>query len=229
MAEDETNAADGGADETGPAEDPQAEQPEGEQPAPGGESEQELADQALAAAREAIASLGGGDAAAESDAESAASSEPSPAAEAAPSADASDDPAAQAAAALEAARAAVSATQDSVGQPASGFGDDDDMASFTPPELSGATSDGESQVIDLLSDVNLDVKIELGRTRMLIEDVLRLSDGAVVELDKLAGDPVDVYVNNRHVARGEVLVLNENFCVRINEIIEHDIGQAAES
>jgi len=54
---------------------------------------------------------------------------------------------------------------------------------------------------------------------MLVEDVLRLSEGAVVELDKLAGDPVDVYVNDRHVARGEVLVLNDNFCVRINEIL----------
>jgi flagellar motor switch protein FliN/FliY len=73
--------------------------------------------------------------------------------------------------------------------------------------------------INLLSDVNLNVKIELGRTRMLVEDVLKLSEGAVVELDKLAGDPVDVYVNERHVARGEVLVLNDNFCVRINEII----------
>ncbi|MBI1190848.1 MAG: flagellar motor switch protein FliN [Tepidisphaera sp.] len=75
------------------------------------------------------------------------------------------------------------------------------------------------KAIDLLSDVNLNVKIELGRTRMLIEDVLRLTEGAVVELDKLAGDPVDVYVNDRHVARGEVLVLNDNFCVRINEIL----------
>ncbi len=73
--------------------------------------------------------------------------------------------------------------------------------------------------IELLSDVNLNVKIELGRTRMLVEDVLRLSEGAVVELDKLAGDPVDVYVNDRPVARGEVLVLNDNFCVRISEII----------
>ncbi len=73
--------------------------------------------------------------------------------------------------------------------------------------------------IDLLSDVSLNVTIELGRTRMLVEDVLRLSEGAVVELDKLAGDPVDVYVNERHVARGEVLVLNDNFCIRINEII----------
>jgi flagellar motor switch protein FliN/FliY len=74
--------------------------------------------------------------------------------------------------------------------------------------------------IDMLSDVNLDVKIELGRTRMFVEDVLRLGEGSVVELDKLAGDPVDVFVNERLVARGEVLVLNENFCVRIHEIVD---------
>ena len=65
----------------------------------------------------------------------------------------------------------------------------------------------------------LHVKIELGRTRMLVEDVLKLGEGAVVELDKLAGDPVDIFVNDRPVARGEVLVLNDNFCVRINEIL----------
>lgn len=79
--------------------------------------------------------------------------------------------------------------------------------------------------MDLLSDVTLNVKIELGRTRMLVEDVLKLGEGAVVELEKLAGDPVDVYVNERHVARGEILVLNDNFCVRISEIVE---GEAAE-
>lgn len=73
--------------------------------------------------------------------------------------------------------------------------------------------------IDLLRDVDLTVKIELGRTRMLVEDVLKLAEGSVVELDKLAGDPVDVYVNDQLVARGEVLVLNDNFCVRINEIV----------
>lgn len=88
------------------------------------------------------------------------------------------------------------------------------LPSFGPP---AAVQKPEG--IDLLSDVNLNVKIELGRTRMLVEDVLRLGEGSVVELDKLAGDPVDVYVNDRHVARGEVLVLNDNFCVRINEII----------
>jgi flagellar motor switch protein FliN/FliY len=84
-----------------------------------------------------------------------------------------------------------------------------------------------TRAIELLADVNLNVKIELGRTRMLVEDVLKLSEGAVVELDKLAGDPVDIFVNDRHVARGEVLVLNDNFCVRINEIIAHSQEAAA--
>ena len=78
---------------------------------------------------------------------------------------------------------------------------------------------GGGGAIDLLKDVDLNVKIELGRTKMFIEDVLRLGEGSVVELDKLAGDPVDVFVNDQLVARGEVLVLNDNFCVRINEII----------
>lgn len=80
--------------------------------------------------------------------------------------------------------------------------------------------------IDLLGDVNLDVTIELGRIEMLVEDVLRLSAGSVVELDKLAGDPVDVYVNNRLIARGEVLVLNDNFCIRISEIVANVRVQA---
>jgi flagellar motor switch protein FliN/FliY len=90
---------------------------------------------------------------------------------------------------------------------------------FTPPPLAPAAAAGKAEGIDLLADVDLDVKIELGRTRMFVEDVLRLKDGAVVELDKLAGDPVDVYVNDRPVARGEVLILNDNFCVRVNEIL----------
>ena len=87
------------------------------------------------------------------------------------------------------------------------------------PDFSQKVAAQKPEGIDLLADVNLQVKIELGRTRMLVEDVLRLGEGSVVELDKLAGDPVDVFVNDRRVARGEVLVLNDNFCVRINEII----------
>ncbi len=73
------------------------------------------------------------------------------------------------------------------------------------PEATPRNSDGTPAGIELLGDVDLDVTIELGRTEMLVEDVLRLTSGSVVELDKLAGDPVDVYVNGRLVARGEVL------------------------
>ncbi len=79
------------------------------------------------------------------------------------------------------------------------------------------------RAIGMLGDVDLDVKIELGRCRMLVGDVLRLNAGSVVELDKLAGDPVDVYVNERLVARGEVLVVNDNFCVRINDILSTEV------
>jgi flagellar motor switch protein FliN/FliY len=93
-------------------------------------------------------------------------------------------------------------------------------AAFAMPELGSREGSEVVQGMDLLSDVTLNVKIELGRTRMLVEDVLKLGEGAVVELEKLAGDPVDVFVNERHVARGEILVVNDNFCVRISEIIQ---------
>ena len=74
--------------------------------------------------------------------------------------------------------------------------------------------------------MQLDLKIELGRTQMHLEDVLRLKQGAVVTLDKLAGDPVDIYANGRLIARGEVLVLNDNFCVRVAELIAGDDAAA---
>jgi len=104
----------------------------------------------------------------------------------------------------------------------------DDARPFELPTLDGARGGAPSE-IDLLSDVKLHVKIELGRTRMLVEDVLRLSEGCVVELDKLAGDPVDVYVNERLIARGEILVLNESFCVRVNEIVAEEVEKARKS
>lgn len=100
---------------------------------------------------------------------------------------------------------------------------------FALPTFETTLTPAQQRAIELLSDVNLNVKIELGRTRMLVEDVLKLGEGAVVELDKLAGDPVDVYVNDRHVARGEVLVLNDNFCVRISEIIAPISGKEGAS
>ncbi len=88
----------------------------------------------------------------------------------------------------------------------------------------GPTTQSSASVdrMTMLNDVNLNVEIELGRTRMLVEDVLALGEGSVVELEKLAGDPVDIFVNERLIARGEVLVLNDNFCVRISEVLSND-------
>lgn len=98
-----------------------------------------------------------------------------------------------------------------------------DSESFDLPEFSvPADLNVDGKRVTMLNDVNLRVKIELGRTQMLVEDVLRLGEGSVVELDKVAGDPVDIYVNDRLIARGEVLVLNDNFCVRVSEILSHD-------
>jgi flagellar motor switch protein FliN/FliY len=97
---------------------------------------------------------------------------------------------------------------------------------FEFKNLTGTSAANESASLDLLRDVQLDLKIELGRTQMHLEDVLRLKQGAVVALDKLAGDPVDIYANGRLIARGEVLVLNDNFCVRVAELISGEDAAA---
>ncbi|MFK7776559.1 MAG: flagellar motor switch protein FliN [Gimesia sp.] len=86
-----------------------------------------------------------------------------------------------------------------------------------------ASSPEEAMALSSLQNVELDLCIELGRTELLIEEVLKMKEGVVVPLDKLAGDPVDILVNGRIIARGEVLVLNDNFCVRVAEIISPEI------
>lgn len=93
------------------------------------------------------------------------------------------------------------------------------VTSFRLPEFTPAPPSTEAATIELVSDIELDLRIELGRTHMYLEDVLRLRKGSVVPLDKLAGDPVDIFVNGRLIARGEVLVLNDNFCVRVAELL----------
>jgi flagellar motor switch protein FliN/FliY len=93
---------------------------------------------------------------------------------------------------------------------------------FEFDDLTGGNVANEPASLELLRDVQLDLKIELGRTHMYLEDVLRLKEGVVVTLDKLAGDPVDIYANGRLIARGEVLVLNDNFCVRVAELVAAD-------
>ncbi len=98
-------------------------------------------------------------------------------------------------------------------------GDGFEPQPFNLEELVNEQSGATGSPIDILNDVDLDLRIELGRTSLRLEDVLQLRSGSVVALDRLAGDPVDVFVNDRLVARGEVLVLNENFCVRVMELV----------
>jgi len=100
------------------------------------------------------------------------------------------------------------------------------VAPFRLEDFSGAPANAESATLELIRDVELELQIELGRTQMVLEDVLKLRKGAVVPLDKLAGDPVDIYVNGRLIARGEVLVLNDNFCVRVAELVAPDVAAA---
>jgi len=90
-------------------------------------------------------------------------------------------------------------------------------AEFSMLQMPGGV--GLQSNIDLLLDVPLQITVELGRTRMLIKDVLELGIGSVVELNKLAGEAVEVFVNNKLIAKGEVVVIDENFAVRITSII----------
>jgi flagellar motor switch protein FliN/FliY len=86
-------------------------------------------------------------------------------------------------------------------------------------QLSMTSGQKASQNIDLLMDVELPVSIELGRTKMNIADILALGPGSVVELDKLVGEPVDLLVNQKCVARGEVVVVEESFGLRITQLL----------
>ena len=83
----------------------------------------------------------------------------------------------------------------------------------------GVTSNSEVPLAMLL-DLTLPLSIELGRTRMTVQDILRLGRGSVVQLERLAGEPIDLYVSDRRFAEGEVVVLGENFGVRITRIIK---------
>jgi flagellar motor switch protein FliN/FliY len=84
---------------------------------------------------------------------------------------------------------------------------------YTPPPVSRGGG------LDLLHDVEMEVTAELGRTRMSVRELLSLTPGAVVELDRAAGAPTDLLVNGRLIARGEVVVIDENFGIRITEIV----------
>ncbi len=83
----------------------------------------------------------------------------------------------------------------------------------------GTSSDNVGQNLDFLLDIPLNVSVELGRSSMIIDKMLQLTQGSVVELDKSAGETVEVYVNRKLLGKGEVIVVNERFGVRITEII----------
>ncbi|MGI9256824.1 MAG: flagellar motor switch protein FliN [Salinispira sp.] len=87
------------------------------------------------------------------------------------------------------------------------------------PNLSGGINTGEQTNIGLLMDVSMEMTVELGRTKKLIKDILGMGEGTIIELDKLAGEPVDILVNHKLIAKGEVVVIDENFGVRVTEIV----------
>ncbi len=82
-----------------------------------------------------------------------------------------------------------------------------------------AAPSGETKSLNLILDIPLTVSVELGRSKMLINDLLQLGQGSVIELTKLVGEPLEVLVNQKLVARGEVVVVNEKFGVRLTDIV----------
>jgi flagellar motor switch protein FliN/FliY len=85
--------------------------------------------------------------------------------------------------------------------------------------LTGAPTGSPGYNIDLLLGVNLQVAVEIGRTTLPIREVLALTPGSIIELDKLAGEKVDILINGRPIAQGEVVVVDENFGVRITDVV----------
>ncbi len=97
-----------------------------------------------------------------------------------------------------------------------------DLLSAEAPELENveqAPASGGGDNLDLILDIPLRVTVELGRSRMVVSELLNLGQGSVIELNKLAGEPMEILVNDKLVARGEAVVVNEKFGVRLTDII----------
>ena len=92
-----------------------------------------------------------------------------------------------------------------------------EKASFD--ELQQGKPSGGSTDLDFILDIPLEVTVEMGRTKMLINDLLQIGQGSVIELNRLAGEPLDILVNNKLVARGEVVVVGEKFGIRLTDIV----------
>lgn len=89
----------------------------------------------------------------------------------------------------------------------------------TEVKNAGGARFGEGKDIGFLLDVPLQVTVEIGRTRILVKDLLQMVEGYVVELDKLAGEPLDLYVNSRLIARGEVVLVNDKLGLRLTDVV----------
>lgn len=86
-------------------------------------------------------------------------------------------------------------------------------------EKNGKTENTPARDIDFLLDIPLEITVELGRKKMPIKELLQLGQGSVIELEKIAGEPMEILVNNKLVARGEVVVVNEKFGIRLTDIL----------
>ncbi|MCU7494809.1 MAG: flagellar motor switch protein FliN [Ignavibacteria bacterium] len=94
------------------------------------------------------------------------------------------------------------------------------VADFPEFDESNNRSPVQNDKLEFLKDLQLSVYIELGRTQMLIKDILELERGYVIELDKLASEPVDIFVNNKKIAEGEVVVIDKHFGIRITNLVD---------
>lgn len=93
----------------------------------------------------------------------------------------------------------------------------EDQNTEVNPQEGEETTD--AQDLEFILDIPLELSVELGRRKMLVNDLLQLGQGSIVELNKLAGEPLEIFINNKLVARGEVVVVNEKFGVRLTDII----------
>jgi flagellar motor switch protein FliN len=109
------------------------------------------------------------------------------------------------------------AAQAQTGEPGTGVVTDPQPATFPPLETK--TNETSMKNLDFILDIPMQVSVQLGSTKMLIRDLLQLGQGSVVELEKLAGEPLEVLVNHRLVARGEVVVVNEKFGIRLTDVV----------
>lgn len=92
---------------------------------------------------------------------------------------------------------------------------EDPIAAPTPPPA----ETNEPRSLDFLYDVPLEVSVEVGRSKILLKDLLNMSEGYVIELDKLAGEPLDLYVNSRLIARGEAVMVGDKFGIRLTDVV----------